>query len=57
MAPSATTTTVETEIAPELPLKLSAGIGNYKELAPTRYSKDAEEGKTGFHAAKVRTPF
>jgi sulfonate dioxygenase len=60
MAPSLTTTTTtttsETE-RPALPAPIKLSIGPYKELAPTNYDKAAEEGKTGFDAAKVRRPF
>ncbi|CAJ2512222.1 Uu.00g052370.m01.CDS01 [Anthostomella pinea] len=51
MAPSATTTVTET-VAPPQTLKTPGFFGAYKELAPTEYSKEAEEGKTGFEAAK-----
>ncbi|KAI2472448.1 TauD-domain-containing protein [Annulohypoxylon bovei var. microspora] len=50
MAPSATFT--ETE-APALPLTLKARLFNpYKEMAPVKYDKDVEEGKTAAKAAK-----
>ncbi|KAI1452755.1 TauD-domain-containing protein [Annulohypoxylon moriforme] len=50
MAPSATIT--ETE-APSLPQTLKARLlGPYKELAPVKYDKDVEEGKTALKAAK-----
>ncbi len=54
MAPSATETVVVTE-APTLRLhSTSAATGDYKELLPVSYDKEAEEGRTGFGAAKVR---
>lgn len=53
MAPSATwTTTLPTRETSTV--KLTGGIGPYKELAPIGYEKEAEEqGKDGFAAAKV----
>ncbi len=56
MAPSATQTITST-LVEEPTLKLhttKAATGDYKEVLPTTYNKDAEEGKTGFDAAKVR---
>ncbi len=56
MAPSATETVTLTK-APVLKLhSTKAAVGDYKELLPVSYDKDAEEGKTGFAAAKVRIP-
>ncbi|KAI1099349.1 TauD-domain-containing protein [Jackrogersella minutella] len=50
MAPSATSTVTETVT---LPLTLKARLdGPYKELAPTTYNREAEEGKAGVKAAK-----
>jgi sulfonate dioxygenase len=55
MAPSA----VETSVATDQPrvnpgLKLTGGIGPYKELSPIGYEKEAEEkGRGGFEPAKV----
>ncbi len=50
MAPSA----VETVTITQLPtLKLHSGLGDYKELLPVSYDKDAEEGKNGVAGAKV----
>lgn len=53
MAPSATTTVTETVSLPQT-LKTPKIFGAYKELAPSKYNKEAEEGKTGLRAAKVR---
>jgi len=54
MAPSATETiTVPAQTAPKPTLKVTGGIGPYKELAPVTYEKEAElNGKDGFEAAK-----
>jgi len=53
MAPSATETVTATE-APVLRLHTTkAAGGDYKELLPVSYDKEAEEGKKGFSAAKV----
>jgi sulfonate dioxygenase len=55
MGPSA----VETSIATDRPhvnltVKLTGGIGPYKELSPIGYEKEAEEkGRDGFEPAKV----
>lgn len=55
MAPFA----VETSIATDRPrvnptVKLTGGIGPYKELSPIRYEKETEEkGRDGFEPAKV----
>jgi sulfonate dioxygenase len=56
MAPSATETI--TVVAPQqATLKLYAdGSGDYKELAPSSFEKDVEEGKTGQKGAKVGSP-
>ncbi|KAI1090296.1 TauD-domain-containing protein [Rostrohypoxylon terebratum] len=52
MAPSAITTETEVEI-PSLPQTLKTRLlGAYKELAPVKYDKDVEEGKTALKAAK-----
>lgn len=54
MAPSAITTETEVE-TPSLPQTLKTRLlGAYKELAPVKYDKDVEEGKTALKAAKVR---
>jgi sulfonate dioxygenase len=55
MAPSATeTVTLPTRPVESSQVKLTGGIGPYKELAPIGYAKEAEEhGKDGFQAAKV----
>jgi sulfonate dioxygenase len=57
MAPSAvetTTTTLPTRTVESL-VKLTGGVGQYKELAPIGYEKQAEEeGKDGFSAAKYK---
>ena len=58
MAPSAVETVTVTQPA-SVPLKLhttKAAAGDYKELLPVSYDKDAEDGKKGFSAAKVCTP-
>lgn len=53
MAPSATETT--TIPAKPTGVKLTGGVGPYKELAPIGFDHEAElEGKDGFSAAKVR---
>jgi len=56
MAPSATeTTTLPTHTNETSAVKLTGGVGPYKELAPIGYDKEAEEvGKEGFEAAHVR---
>ncbi|KAI0380398.1 TauD-domain-containing protein [Hypomontagnella monticulosa] len=51
MAPSATATITETLSLPQT-LKTPKIFGAYKELAPSKYNKEAEEGKTGVRAAK-----
>ncbi|KAI0897155.1 TauD-domain-containing protein [Annulohypoxylon nitens] len=52
MAPSAITTETEVE-TPSLPQTLKTRLlGAYKELAPVKYDKDVEEGKTALKAAK-----
>lgn len=55
MAPSAIeTTTIESPAPARATIKHTGGVGQYKELAPIGYSKEAEEeGKDGFEAAKV----
>lgn len=55
MAPSATeTVTLPSRPAGQSEVKLTSNTGPYKELAPIGYEKEAEEqGKDGFHAAKV----
>ena len=53
MAPSATTTVTEAVIRPKV--LDTTYVGAYKVLNPRVYSKEAEEGKTGLKAAKVRT--
>ena len=55
MAPSAveTTTVVDRTFQPST-VKLTSGIGPYKELATVGYEKEVEEkGRGGFNAAKV----
>ncbi|KAI1487887.1 hypothetical protein F5X96DRAFT_116798 [Biscogniauxia mediterranea] len=53
MAPSATETTTTAEpVALPQTLKTPKFFGVYKEIGSTSYSKEAEEGKTGFEAAK-----
>lgn len=58
MAPSATET-ITTHEAPAV-LKLhstQSGTGDYKQLQPHGFDREAEEGKkAGFEAAKVRSP-
>lgn len=58
MAPSAveTITTTEQREAPVLKLhSTQSGTGDYKQLQPHSFDKDAEEGKLeGFGGAKVR---
>lgn len=57
MAPSAIET-VAVPAPPSATLKLYGdGSGDYKELAPSSYAKEAEEGKAGFDAAKVGTAY
>ncbi|OTA97397.1 hypothetical protein M434DRAFT_65762 [Hypoxylon sp. CO27-5] len=51
MAPSATSTVTETVTLPQN-LKTPKIFGPYKEIAPTKYNKEAEEGKTGLRPAK-----
>ncbi|KAI8631994.1 hypothetical protein F5Y19DRAFT_382643 [Xylariaceae sp. FL1651] len=52
MAPSATTTVTETVPQPQT-LKTPRNIGQYKEFAVFKFSKEAEEGRVpGFEAAK-----
>ncbi len=53
MAPSATTTVTETVVRPKV--LDTTYVGAYKVVNPRDYSKEAEEGKTGLKAAKVRT--
>ena len=52
MAPSATTTVVETANEPKT--AGSTFFGSYKVLSSGKYSREVEEGKTGAKAAKVR---
>ncbi|KAI0006780.1 TauD-domain-containing protein [Xylariaceae sp. FL0662B] len=51
MAPSAISTVTDA-VAPPKTLKTARVFGQYKELAPSKYSKEVEEGKTGLKAAK-----
>ena len=54
MAPSAIETVTVTETPVILKLHTTQGAtGDYKELLPVSYDKEAEEGKKGFSAAKV----
>ncbi len=54
MAPSATETITLPQRTASSSVKLTGGVGPYKELAPIGYEKEAEEqGKDGFKAAKV----
>jgi sulfonate dioxygenase len=55
MAPSAIETSTVTERRNVNPtVKLTGGIGPYKELSPIGYEKEAEEtGRDGFEPAKV----
>ncbi len=53
MAPSATITETETAAPPKV-LQIPRLFGAYKELATANYYKEAEQGKTGLKAAKVR---
>ncbi|KAI1078193.1 TauD-domain-containing protein [Whalleya microplaca] len=50
MAPSATATFTEAAAPPQT-LKTARLFGAYKELAPTKYNRESEEGKTGLQAA------
>ncbi|KAI1336603.1 TauD-domain-containing protein [Xylariaceae sp. FL0016] len=52
MAPSATSTVTESVALPPQKLKTPTHFGAYKNLVGYSYSKEAEEGKTGFEAAK-----
>lgn len=56
MAPSATETVTAQETTPVLKLhSTQSGTGDYKQLQPHGFDKDAEEGnKEGFEAATVR---
>ncbi|KAI1653566.1 TauD-domain-containing protein [Daldinia decipiens] len=51
MAPSATSTVTETPALPQH-LKTTRFFGAYKEIAPLKYDKEVEEGRTGLRAAK-----
>lgn len=52
MAPSATeTVTLPTQVKKPVDDRFTrAGLGNYKELSPTSFDKDAEEKGLGEHA-------